>query len=102
MKLGIRASTNLHTRVKFENVDRELIPSDPKQPGLDVVCMEMTPDDMIVHDVILGIIQDLIQSKIILGKDYLLDLLLRNQFLIQDRVKVLRLLNKLISNQVKF
>jgi len=49
-KLGIRASTNLHTRAKFENDDRELIPSDPKQSGLDVVCMEMTPDDMIVHD----------------------------------------------------
>ena len=49
-KLGIRGSTNLHTREKFDNEDRELIPEDPRSSGLDVVCMEMTPNDMLVHD----------------------------------------------------
>ena len=49
-KLGIRGSTNLHTREKFDNEDRELIPDDPRSLGLDVVCMEMTPNDMLVHD----------------------------------------------------
>jgi hypothetical protein len=49
-KLGIRGSTNLHTREKFDNEDRELIPDDPRSMGLDVVCMEMTPNDMLVHD----------------------------------------------------
>lgn len=49
-KLGIRGSTNLHTREKFEHEDRELIPNDPRSIGLDVVCMEMTPNDMLVHD----------------------------------------------------
>ena len=49
-KLGIRGSTNLHTREKFDNEDRELIPDDPRSIGLDVVCMEMTPNDMLVHD----------------------------------------------------
>ena len=49
-KLGMRGSTNLHTREKFDNEDRELIPDDPRSIGLDVVCMEMTPNDMLVHD----------------------------------------------------
>ena len=49
-KLGIRGSTNLHTREKFDDEDRELIPDDPRSIGLDVVCMEMTPNDMLVHD----------------------------------------------------
>ena len=49
-KLGVRGSTNLHTREKFDNEDRELIPDDPRSIGLDVVCMEMTPNDMLVHD----------------------------------------------------
>ena len=49
-KLGIRGSTNLHTREVFENEDRELIPDDPSSEGHEVVCMEMTPNDMLVHD----------------------------------------------------
>jgi hypothetical protein len=49
-KLGIRGSTNLHTREVFDNDDRELIPEDPRSSGFDVVCMEMTPNDMLVHD----------------------------------------------------
>ncbi len=49
-KLGIRGSTNLHTREKFANEDRDVIPDDPREIGLDVQCMEMTPNDMLVHD----------------------------------------------------
>ena len=49
-KLGIKGSTNLHTREKFANEDREVIPDDPREIGLDVKCMEMTPNDMLVHD----------------------------------------------------
>jgi len=49
-KLGMRGSTNLHTREMFDNEDRELIPDDPRSLGLDVVCVEMTPNDMLVHD----------------------------------------------------
>lgn len=49
-KLGPRGSTNLHTREKFENEDRDLIPDDPTTIGLEVRCMEMTPNDMLVHD----------------------------------------------------
>ncbi len=49
-KLGARGSTNLHTREKFENEDRELIPDDPRSEGFEVVCKEMTPNDLLVHD----------------------------------------------------
>ncbi len=49
-KLGIKGSTNLHTREKFANEDREVIPDDPRSIGLDVKCFEMTPNDMLVHD----------------------------------------------------
>ena len=49
-KLGIRGSTDLHTRQKFANEDREVIPDDPREIGLQVQCMEMTPNDMLVHD----------------------------------------------------
>ena len=49
-KLGIKASTNLHTREIFLNDDRDVIPTDPTEIGLEVVCMDMEPTDMIVHD----------------------------------------------------
>jgi ectoine hydroxylase-related dioxygenase (phytanoyl-CoA dioxygenase family) len=49
-KLGIKASTNLHTREVFSNDDRELIPEDPSKAGFKVVCMEMEPIDMLIHD----------------------------------------------------
>lgn len=49
-KMGIKGSTNLHTREKFANEDREVIPDDPRSIGLEVKCMEMTPNDMLVHD----------------------------------------------------
>ena len=49
-KLGVRGSTNLHTREVFENEDRELIPDDPRSEGHEVVCIEMTPNDLLVHD----------------------------------------------------
>jgi ectoine hydroxylase-related dioxygenase (phytanoyl-CoA dioxygenase family) len=49
-KKGIRGSTNLHTREKFANEDRDLIPEDPRAAGFEVRCMEMTPNDMLVHD----------------------------------------------------
>jgi ectoine hydroxylase-related dioxygenase (phytanoyl-CoA dioxygenase family) len=49
-KLGIRGSTNLHTREKFNNENRELIPEDPSSIGLTLKTFEMTPDDMLIHD----------------------------------------------------
>lgn len=49
-KLGIRGSTNLHTREPYQNEDRELIPERPEHEGFEVVCMEMDPIDMLVHD----------------------------------------------------
>lgn len=49
-KLGIRGSTNLHTREKFTGEDRELIPDDPAKEGFKVECMAMSPNDMLVHD----------------------------------------------------
>lgn len=49
-KLGIRGSTNLHTKQPFPNEDRELIPDDPGSLNLEVVCQEMTPNDMLIHD----------------------------------------------------
>jgi len=49
-KHGIKGSTNLHTREKFTGEDRELIPDKPEAEGFTVKCMEMTPNDMLVHD----------------------------------------------------
>jgi hypothetical protein len=49
-KLGIRGSTNLHTKEPFPGEDRELIPDDPSAAGFKVVTMEMTNRDMLVHD----------------------------------------------------
>ncbi len=49
-KFGIRGSTDLHTRKVFDGEDREVIPDDPRTIGLDVQCMEMSPNDMLVHD----------------------------------------------------
>lgn len=49
-KSGIMGSTNLHTREKFENEDRDLIPENPEDEGYVVKPFEMTQNDMIVHD----------------------------------------------------
>jgi hypothetical protein len=49
-KAGIRGSINLHTKEKFENEDRKLIPDNPEDEGFKVKVMEMTQNDMIVHD----------------------------------------------------
>ena len=49
-KLGIRGSTNLHTKEPFPGEDRELIPDNPAAAGFEVVAMEMTNRDMLVHD----------------------------------------------------
>jgi ectoine hydroxylase-related dioxygenase (phytanoyl-CoA dioxygenase family) len=49
-KEGIRGSTNLHTREPYQDEDRELIPTDPEAAGYEVVCMEMDPTDMLIHD----------------------------------------------------
>lgn len=48
-KLGIRGSVNLHTRKKFDGEERELIPDDPLQLGLDVVEYPMTMRDLLIH-----------------------------------------------------
>jgi len=49
-KSGIMGSTNLHTREKFQNEDRPLIPENPADAGYEVKCMEMDSEDMLVHD----------------------------------------------------
>jgi len=49
-KAGIRGSINLHTKEKFENEDRKLILDNPEDEGFKVKVMEMTQNDMIVHD----------------------------------------------------
>jgi len=49
-KAGIRGSVNLHTKEKFDNEDRELIPDNPEDDGFQVKVMEMTENDMIIHD----------------------------------------------------
>jgi ectoine hydroxylase-related dioxygenase (phytanoyl-CoA dioxygenase family) len=49
-KAGIMGSINLHTREKFENEDRPIIPDNPADAGYEVKCMEMGPEDMLVHD----------------------------------------------------
>jgi len=49
-KMGVMGSTNLHTREKFQNEDRPIIPEDPEAEGYEVKCMEMTPEDMLIHD----------------------------------------------------
>jgi len=49
-KLGIRGSTDLHTRKPFDNEDRELIPEHPEEEGFEVKCMEMNPTDMLLHN----------------------------------------------------
>ena len=49
-KLGIRGSINLHTREPFPGEDRKLIPEDPSSEGFEVVTMDMSNRDMLVHD----------------------------------------------------
>ena len=49
-KEGIRGSINLHTREAYDNEDRPLIPQNPEDEGFEVRTMEMTPNDMLVHD----------------------------------------------------
>ena len=49
-KAGIRGSVNLHTKERFENEDRQLIPDNPEDEGFQVKDMEMTQNDMIIHD----------------------------------------------------
>jgi ectoine hydroxylase-related dioxygenase (phytanoyl-CoA dioxygenase family) len=49
-KHGIRGSVNLHTKEVFEGEDRPLIPNDPSKEGFKVVTMEMTNQDMLIHD----------------------------------------------------
>ena len=49
-KEGIKGSTDLHTRKPFDNEDRDLIPKDPRQAGYEVKCMEMSSQDMLLHN----------------------------------------------------
>ena len=49
-KLGIRGSTNLHTREPFDGEDRKLIPQDPCEEGLEVKEYEMSQEDLLIHD----------------------------------------------------
>lgn len=49
-KMGVMGSTNLHTREKFVDEDRPLIPKDPEAEGYEVKCMEMNSEDMLIHD----------------------------------------------------
>ncbi|ABM79071.1 Hypothetical protein P9303_23361 [Prochlorococcus marinus str. MIT 9303] len=49
-KLGIKGSTNLHTREVFEGEDRELIPDNPQDIGLEVQEYPLTQEQMLIHD----------------------------------------------------
>ncbi len=49
-KLGMRGSTNLHTREPFKGEDRDLIPDDPRAKGITVKEYEMTQKDLLIHD----------------------------------------------------
>ena len=49
-KMGIRGSTNLHTREPFEGEDRELIPLNPEDDGLIVEEYPLTQEDILIHD----------------------------------------------------
>ena len=47
---GMMGSTDLHTRAKFDNEERPLIPENPAEKGFQVETMEMTPNDMLIHN----------------------------------------------------
>jgi len=49
-KLGIKGSTNLHTREAFEGETRDLIPEDPGSIGLEVREYPLTQEEMLIHD----------------------------------------------------
>lgn len=49
-RLEHRGSSDLHSGVPFKTEDREPIPDDPTEIGLDVRCFEMDPGDMLLHD----------------------------------------------------
>ena len=49
-KLGIRGSTNLHTRQAFDGETRDLIPEDPRSVGLEVKEYPLTQEEMLIHD----------------------------------------------------
>jgi ectoine hydroxylase-related dioxygenase (phytanoyl-CoA dioxygenase family) len=49
-KLGLRASTDLHSGIVFKGEEREPIPADPAAAGFDVRVMEMEPGDVLLHD----------------------------------------------------
>ncbi len=49
-QLGIKGSTNLHTREPFEGENRDLIPENPAEAGLMVKEYEMTQEDLLIHD----------------------------------------------------
>jgi len=49
-KLGIKGSTNLHTREAFDGETRDLIPEDPSSVGLEVREYPLTQQDMLIHD----------------------------------------------------
>lgn len=49
-KNGFMGSVNLHTGEAFKDEDRPIIPNDPEKAGYKVVCAEMEPGDIIIHD----------------------------------------------------
>src|SRR5262249_12346815 len=49
-KVGLMGSVELHTGKPYENETRPIIPKDPAAAGYKVVCCEIEPGDMIVHD----------------------------------------------------
>jgi len=49
-KLGIKGSTNLHTREAFDGETRDLIPEDPSSVGLEVREYPLTQEEMLIHD----------------------------------------------------
>lgn len=49
-KEGMMGSTNLHTREKFDNEDRPIIPDNPEEHGFEVKRMDMSCKDILIHD----------------------------------------------------
>ena len=49
-KDGARGSSNLISNVPFAEDDRKALPLNPEDVGYKVVCFEMFPGDMLIHD----------------------------------------------------
>ena len=49
-RMGLKASTDLHSGTVFTGEHRAPIPANPEESGIETRCMEMKPGDMLIHD----------------------------------------------------